>query len=73
MRPGTSSRDDPMPHPSVGEGVAALQIVCAWCQQPLHRHPMPLPARFPISYSICAYCYGDVLREIAANTECTGI
>jgi hypothetical protein len=58
------------------DGGAALQIVCAWCQQPLRRHRAQTPARFTTSYSICARCYGDVLRESAdspgsmARTPC---
>jgi hypothetical protein len=43
--------------------LALLQIVCAWCQQPLRRQPVQPPTRFTISYSICARCYEDVARE----------
>ena len=61
----TSSVGAPMLHASVGDGGAVLQIVCAWCQQLLRRQWVQPPTRFPISYSICARCYGDVARESA--------
>ena len=51
-----------------GDGFASLQIVCAWCQQPLGRQRVQTPTRFTISYSICVRCYGDVLRESDDNT-----
>jgi hypothetical protein len=63
---------EPMPHVGVGDGLASLQIVCAWCQQPLRRQPVQTPTRFTISYSICARCYEDVARESEDTTgsEC---
>ena len=63
MRQGTGSAGQPRQHAGVSDGCAALQIVCAWCQQPLRRQWVQSPLRFPISYSICARCYGDVARE----------
>ena len=48
--------------------VASLQVVCAWCQQHMVWHHVPTPMAFPISYSICARCYGDVAREFAPLT-----
>jgi hypothetical protein len=59
---------EPMPHVGVGDGLASLQIVCAWCQQPLRRQPVQTPTRFTISYSICARCYEDVARESEDTT-----
>lgn len=58
------------PRPLVdGEaGVSSLQIVCAWCRQPLAWHWMRTPVPFPISYSICAHCYANVAREFAPLT-----
>jgi hypothetical protein len=71
MRQGTSRMYEPMPHAGVGDSCASLQIVCAWWQQPLRTHQVQIPTRFTISYSICARCYGDVLREIEDNTVST--
>jgi hypothetical protein len=68
MRQGTSRVSAPMPHAGVGDGLAALQIVCAWCQLPLRRQWVQTPPRFTISYSICPRCYGDVTREGEAST-----
>jgi hypothetical protein len=63
MRQGMGRVSEPMPHVGVGDGLASLQIVCAWCQQLLRRQPVPTPTHFTISYSICARCYEDVARE----------
>jgi hypothetical protein len=46
-------------------GVSSLQIVCAWCRQPLAWHWVQTPVPFPISYSICGRCYAAVAREFA--------
>jgi hypothetical protein len=62
---------EPMQHAGVGEGLASLQIVCAWCQQLLRRQRVQTPTRFTISYSICARCYGDVSRESEDSTVST--
>lgn len=53
------------PRGDVGTVFAALQVVCAWCQQHIVWHRVPPPTPFPISYSICARCYTDVAREFA--------
>ena len=63
MCQGPSSVYAPILHAGVGDGGGWLQIVCAWCQQPLRRQWMQVPTPFPISYSICACCYADVSRE----------
>jgi hypothetical protein len=68
MRPGTARVYEPMPHTGGGDGFASLQIVCAWCQQPLRRQRVQTPTRFTISYSICTRCYGDVSRESEDST-----
>ena len=52
-------------HPHAPAAMAALQVVCTWCQQPIVWHRVPTPLPFPISYSICTRCYGDVARELA--------
>jgi hypothetical protein len=51
-----------------GTRVSSLQIVCAWCQQPLAWYRVQTPLPFPISYSICGRCYTAVAREIASRT-----
>src|SRR5262245_29770181 len=71
MRQGTCRVYEPTQHAGVGDGLASLQIVCAWCQQLLRRPRVPTPTRFPISYSICARCYGDVSRESEDSTGST--
>ena len=60
--------DKPMPQVDVDDGFAFLQIVCAWCQQPLRRQRVQTPMPFQISYSICACCYGAVSRGLAPLT-----
>jgi hypothetical protein len=55
-------------YPPAPEVIAALQIVCAWCQQHIVWHRVLTPLPFPISYSICAHCYADVAREFASLT-----
>jgi hypothetical protein len=76
MRQGTCSVYAPMQDAGVGNGLASLQIVCAWCQQLLRRQRVQTPTRFTISYGICARCYGDVSRASedspvsAASTPC---
>ena len=71
MRQGTGRGYEPMQHAGGRDGCASLQIVCAWCQQPLRRQRVQTPTRFTISYSICARCYGDVSRESADSTGST--
>jgi hypothetical protein len=51
--------------------IAALQVVCAWCQQHIVWHQVLTPMPFPISYSICARCYTDVAREFTPPTAGT--
>jgi hypothetical protein len=68
MQQGTCRGHDPMQLAGVGDVFASLQIVCAWCQQPLRRQRVQTPTRFTISYSICACCYRDVLRESEDRT-----
>ena len=64
MQQETCKRPGPMPYTGEGDGFASLQIVCAWCQQLLGRQWVQTPTRFPISYSICAGCYRDVLLSL---------
>jgi hypothetical protein len=59
---------DPQPRGNPGTVLAALQVVCAWCQQHIVWHRVPPPMPFPISYSICARCYTDVARELAPHS-----
>jgi hypothetical protein len=54
---------EPLQRAGEGDVCAALQIVCAWCQQPLRQQGVQTPTRFTISYSICARC--AVTREPA--------
>ena len=68
MQQGTCRVHELVQHTGVGDVFASLQIVCAWCQQPLRRHQMQLPTRLTISYSICTRCYGNVARESAGST-----
>ena len=56
-----STAHERRPHPQAG--MAALQVVCAWCQQHIVWHRVQPPLPFPISYSICPRCYADVARE----------
>ena len=58
----------PRPRVDGGPVVASLQIVCAWCQQPLGWHWVQPPLPFPISYSICGRCYAAVARELKPLT-----
>src|SRR5262245_37602633 len=67
MPQGTWRIYSPMQPADGDDRWASLQIVCAWCQQPLGWHQGQTPTRFPISYSICARCYRDVTREIKAS------
>ena len=60
---------EPRPRVDGAAGVSSLQIVCAWCQQPLGWHCVQTPTPFPISYSICGRCYVAVARELAPLTE----
>jgi hypothetical protein len=46
-----------------GAVVTSLQIICAWCQQPLGWQWVQTSIPFQISYSICARCYVDVSKE----------
>jgi hypothetical protein len=55
-------------YPLAPAGMSSLQVVCAWCQQPLGWHWVPIPLPFPISYSICACCYTAVSRELELLT-----
>src|SRR5215472_7832869 len=71
MRQGAWRVDEPMQQAGVGDGFAALQIVCAWCQQSVGWHQVQTPTRFTISYTICARCYGDVVRESETRTVST--
>jgi hypothetical protein len=63
MRHGTCREYESRQSAGAGEVVAALQIVCAWCQQPLGWHQVPLPLAFTISYGICARCYAEASQE----------
>ena len=58
---------EPRQSAGAGEVVAALQIVCAWCQQPLGWHQAPPPLPFTISYGICARCYAEVSQELVGS------
>jgi hypothetical protein len=51
-----------------GPGSSSLQIVCAWCQQPLAWYHVRTPLPFPISYSICGRCYAAVAWELTLLT-----
>lgn len=51
-----------------GAAVPCLQIVCAWCQQPIVVHRVQTPLPFQISYSICACCYADAARGLEPLT-----
>src|SRR5262245_64898747 len=62
MRQGTQTVHALPQH--AGPVIASLQIVCAWCQQPLGWQGVQTPIPFQISYSICARCYADVAREL---------
>jgi len=68
MRQGPWRIYEPMQPASGDDGFAFLQIVCAWCQQPLRRQRVQTPMPFQISYSICACCYADVSRGLAPLT-----
>jgi hypothetical protein len=68
MRQATSRMYKPMQAAGVGDGLASLQIVCAWCQQPLAWYRVQTRLPFPISYSICSHCYAAVTREFAPLT-----
>lgn len=68
MHQGTWRVYTPMQSAGEGAGLASLQIVCAWCQQPLRRQWAQTPMPFQISYSICACCYADVSRGLAPLT-----
>jgi hypothetical protein len=63
MQPGTGRVQESRQHAQVGHDVASLQIVCAWCQQPLRRQRVQTATRFTISYSICMRCYCQRWRE----------
>jgi hypothetical protein len=41
----------PQPRGNSGTVLAALQVVCAWCQQHIVWHRVPPPRPFPMSYS----------------------
>ena len=69
MRQGAWRVDEPMQQVGVGDGLASLQIVCAWCKQSIGWQRVQTPTRFTISYSICARCYGDVVRESEDRME----
>ena len=60
--------NDPRPRVNREAGVSSLQIVCAWCQQPLAWYHVQTRLPFPISYSICGRCYAAVAREFAPLT-----
>ena len=59
---------DLQPRGDAGPVLAALQVVCAWCQQHIVWHRVQPPLPFPISYSICGRCYAAVARELAPRT-----
>lgn len=48
-------------YPLAPAGMSSLQVVCAWCQQPLGWYWVPTLLPFPISYSICVHCYADTM------------
>jgi hypothetical protein len=69
MGHGTCREYEPRQSAGACEVVAALQIVCAWCQQPLGWHRVPPPLPFTISYGICARCYAEVSQELDPLTR----
>jgi hypothetical protein len=68
MEPTAHTAYEPKLHVDGGTVVSSLQIVCAWCQQPLGWHCVQPPTPFPISYSICSCCYIAVARELKPLT-----
>jgi len=42
---------EPQPRGDAGTVLAALQVVCAWCQQRIVWHRVQPPTPFPISYT----------------------
>jgi hypothetical protein len=65
MQCGACSAEESRQHAGGSDGCTALQIVCAWCQQLLHRHRVQTPTHFTISYSICARCYAEQCGSLA--------
>jgi hypothetical protein len=65
VEPTAPTAYDPRPRVDGESGVSSLQIVCAWCQQPLAWYHVQTRLPFPISYSICGRCYAAVAREFA--------
>ena len=41
-----------------------LQIVCAWCQQPMRWQRTEGAAQGQISHSICFPCFADMFQEL---------
>jgi hypothetical protein len=68
MEHTTHTAHKPRPRVDRDPGVSSLQIVCAWCQQPLAWYRVQSPPPFPISYSICGRCYAAVARELEPLT-----
>jgi len=68
MRQGDGMKRAPRERRGVSEAFASLQIVCAWCQQPLRWQCVQTPLPLQTSYGICPACLVQVLRALCVQT-----
>ena len=68
MRQGNGMKRAPRERRGVLEACASLQIVCAWCQQPLRWQCVQTPMPLQTSYGICPACLVQVLRALCVQT-----
>jgi len=71
MGQGDRIKHIPRERQGVSVACASLQIVCAWCQQPLRWHRVQPPLPLQTSYGICPACLVQVLRELGVRTLAT--
>ena len=71
MEQGDGLKSVPRERRGGPDAFASLQIVCAWCQQPLRWHRVQPPLPLQTSYGICPACLVQVLRELRVWTPAT--